>query len=145
MTHYPLPTLGLCPVCEGEIRVRKTGVLYSHDCPGGGREPVVRLEPTFARWLWTHAGRRDDRTNRITHLAQLHFRGCTQSPPRTPVDVDWVSAGDLHTYLHDVQDQRTGSRAMQPYSGQHCGWHCEDVQYAAEAYGRLVEVSGRPA
>lgn len=143
--HYPLPNLGLCPVCEGEIRIRKTGVLYSHGCIGDGREPAAVLEPTFARWLWTHAARRDYRKNRITRLAQIEFRGCTYSPHRTPLDVPWTTAEELHNHWHQIQLERTGSDILQPYNGQRCNWICRDITRATEVYDRLVAAAREAA
>ncbi|MBT2508847.1 hypothetical protein J7I98_23760 [Streptomyces sp. ISL-98] len=144
MTHYPLPKLGLCEPCGQEIRLRKTGALYAHGCAGDGEAPYTVLAPTFARWLHSHAARRDDRTNRITNLAQMEFRGCTRSPHRTPADVAWKTAEELHARLHQVQLQRTGSEIRQPYDGQRCDRRCRDVERASAVYAELVATT-RPS
>lgn len=136
--YNPLPSLGLCPVCQREIRVRKAGALYAHHCDGDGREPAARLEPTFARWLHAQAARRDYRKNRITHLAQAQFHGCTRSPNRTPADVTWTTAEELHGHRHLIQLARTGSDLLVPYSGQRCDWGCRDIAQAGEVYDRLI-------
>ncbi|MGK5730215.1 hypothetical protein [Streptomyces sp. URMC 124] len=139
-THNPLPDLGLCPACEGEIRIRKSGALYAHGCCGDGRQPVARLEPTFARWLHAQAPRRDYYENRITALAQRVFRCCPRIPNRTPAEVRWSTAEELHDHEHRVQLQWTGSDVRQPYDGQRCDWLCGDIQHAAEMYARLLVI-----
>lgn len=137
-TPVPLPNLGLCGACEGEIRIRGNGLLYAHDCDGDGSKPAARLEPTFARWLWMQSKRRDDYTNRLTLLAGRQFRGCTRSPKLTPVDVDWATAEELHDRLHETQLRLTGSDVRQPYNGKRCDWMCRDIAEAAGHYARLL-------
>jgi hypothetical protein len=134
VTAHPLPRLGLCPVCEGEARIRRNGGLYAHGCVGDGREPVARLRPTFARWLHSHAGRRDDHENRITYLAQRVFVGC--SDRLTPVDVLWATADELHEHVHDATPNR------RRYSGQRCDWLCEDIEHTADIYAVLLAAEG---
>lgn len=136
-THNALPSLGLCPVCQREIRLRKTGTLYAHHCDGDGREPAARLEPTFARWLHAQAARRDYRKNRITHLAQAAFHGCTRSPKRTPADVTWTTAEELHGRRHLIQLARTGSD-LRGLNGERCDWRCRDIVHAGEVYAQLL-------
>lgn len=165
MTHYPLPNLGLCPVCEGEIRIRRDENLQVHksprgsdapivcdangyaimSCSGSNRPPAARLEPTFARWLWTHAARRDYYDNRITRLAQSKFRGCTRSPNRTPLDLPWTTAEELHEHEHQIQRKWTGSDIRQPYNGQRCDWVCQDITLAAQVYEQLVAAAREAA
>lgn len=137
-TYNPLPDLGLCPVCEGEIRIRKNGALYAHGCSGDGRRPVARLEPTFARWLHAQTPRRDYYENRITALAQRVFRRCTRSPNRTPADVRWSTAEEFHNHAHRIQLRRTGSDVRDPFSGERCDWLCGDIEHAGEVYARLL-------
>ncbi|MFF7022975.1 hypothetical protein ACFY97_18480 [Streptomyces klenkii] len=137
-THNPLPSLGLCPVCQREIRVRKAGTLYAHHCDGDGREPAACLEPTFARWLHAQAARRDAHENRVTYLAQAAFHRCTRSPNRTPADVTWTTAEELHGRRHLIQLARTGSDVLVPYNGERCDWRCRDIAHASEVYDRLV-------
>jgi hypothetical protein len=135
VTNYPLPDLGLCPMCEGEIKIRKSGTLYVHGCDGDGRRPVARLRPTFARWLHSHTGRRNE--NWVTVLAHYLFVGCTRSPRRTPVDVFWTTSDELHEHVHHITPVR------QPYNGQRCDWLCRDIQRAAAIYADLLaDVAG---
>ncbi|WP_326806698.1 hypothetical protein OHB04_02575 [Streptomyces sp. NBC_01775] len=157
---HPLPSLGLCPACEGEIRIRKNGRLYKHDqpldsdapivcdsagywvttCPGSGRQPAARLEPTFARWLYAQRNG-DAYTDRVAGLASMKFNGCGRTPGRTPGDVDWTTPEQLHQREHDIQRQRTGSDVRQPYNGQRCDWVCRDIAAADAEYQRLVEAA----
>jgi hypothetical protein len=91
MAANPLPYLGRCGSCDEEIRLRTNGTLYRHPepaeaerltvdvaadgvstvCHGSGQESAEILEPTFARWLWSHRTRRDVRTNALTMLAEV--------------------------------------------------------------------------
>lgn len=132
-----LPALGLCEVCECEIRLRKSGTLYAHGCAGDGTYTGL-LEPTFARWLWVQSKRRDAYTNTLTGLGDGEFNGCTRSPRRTARDVDWNSAADLHDLQHERQLRRTGSEVRQPYDGQRCDWLCRDIALAGAVYDRLL-------
>ncbi|WP_097982845.1 hypothetical protein [Streptomyces sp. f150] len=136
--HYPLPNLGLCADCCDEIRLRKNGTLYAHGCINDGGHPIAHLEPTFARWLHSHAARRDYHSNRITNLARGMFRRCTLSPNRTAIDVPWVTAAQLHDYGHRTQLRTTGSDIRQPYNGERCDWVCRDVQRADRIYQDLM-------
>lgn len=158
-TVNPLPNLGLCPTCDREIKIRRDGNLQAHGrprgsdapivcdsngyaitgCSGSSRQPAAQLEPTFARWLWTHAARRDWRDNRTAYLAGAMFRGCTRSPNRAPLDVPWTTADELHDHLHGRQAAHTGSEIRQPYNGGRCDWMCRDVETAAAQYAQLVE------
>lgn len=154
---HPLPSLGLCPVCGGEIRIRRNGLLYKHDrpldsdlplvydsdgfwiptCPGSAHQAARQMTPTFAQWLW--AQRNGDKpTDRVAALADWKFRGCTRSPNRTPADVEWATAEDLHQHEHDRQFRRTGSDVRQPYNGRRCDWVCRDIADAQAEYQRLV-------
>jgi hypothetical protein len=99
MVANPLPDLGRCGMCDEEIRRKKCGALYYHErpfdpegplyidaaglvvtrCPGAGKAPAEVLEPTFARWLWSHRSRRDVRTSAVTLLCEFVCglsRGC---------------------------------------------------------------------
>lgn len=135
---YPLPNLGLCADCCEEVRLRKNGTLYAHGCTGDGDRPIAHLEPTFARWLHSHAARRDYRTNRITNLAHGMFRPCTFSPNKTAIDVPWVTADELHDHGHQTQLRITGSEIRQPDDGQRCDWVCRDVLRAGRIYQQLM-------
>ncbi len=151
-TTNPLPRLGDCPYCPQEIRLRVDGTLYQHPglgrrhCPGS-RQPIARpLEPTFVRWLHANATRRDAYTNRVTHLAQQLFRGCTQSPNRTPADVPWTTAEELHEELHRQQVRLTGSENRSGYGGtERCDWVCQDVEQAGRTYAELVAAAAGKA
>ncbi|WP_405883582.1 hypothetical protein OG747_36385 [Streptomyces sp. NBC_01384] len=136
-TPVPLPRLGLCAVCEGEIRIRGNGLLYAHDCTDDGQLPLLVLKPTFARWLWMQSKRRDDYTNLATLVAGRYFRACTRSPKITSVEVDWATAEELHGRLHLTQLARTGSELMRP-NGERCGGVCRDLQKIAAIYERLI-------
>lgn len=136
----PLPNLGRCADCNGEIRIRGNGRLYAHDCTGDGQPPLIVLRPTFARWLWTQSKRRDDYTNLATLVAGRHFRACTRSPKITAADVDWTTAEELHQKLHLAQLARTGSELMRP-NGERCGGVCRDLQKIAAIYERLIAVA----
>lgn len=130
MTAYPLPRLGLCPVCEGEIRIRKAGALYVHGCAGDGREPAAVLRPTFARWLHAQAGHGVDHDDRVSELAHRMFVGCGHR--YTPVDMLWATADELHEEIHRVTPVR------QSYNGQRCDWLCRDIEHAGRVYARLL-------
>ncbi|MCY0928353.1 hypothetical protein OTB20_19550 [Streptomyces sp. H27-H1] len=143
MNTNPLPRLGECPGCTQEIRLRTDGTLYQHPglgrphCPAGRRH-AVPLEPTFVRWLHANAPRRDGRTDRVTSLAQQMFHGCTRSPNRTPADVPWTTAEELHDALHRQQLRLTGSENRSGYGGtERCDWVCRDVETARAAYADL--------
>ena len=146
----PLPRLGDCPGCSQEIRVRVDGTLQQHRrygvrCPGA-RRPVTLLEPTFVRWLHANASRKDAYTNRVTHLAQHKFRGCTRSPNRTPADMPWTTAEELHAELHRQQVRLTGSENRSGYGGtERCDWVCRDVIEAATVYAGLVAAAAGSA
>ena len=122
----PLPHLGRCPDCPDEIRIRGNGRLYAHGCSGDGILPLLVLQPTFARWLWTQSKRRDDYTNPLTCFAGRIFRPCACSPKRTAADVDWSTPEELHDWLHRRQ-RRLGGR-------DECDWLCRDLDTAAAAY-----------
>ena len=156
-TIHLLPRLGLCPACEGEIRVRNNGTLYRHDqpsdpdapivcdsrgfqittCWGSARTPVRLLEATFARWLYAHR-HRDPWTDPVGQLGDLHFNGCTRTRTRTPADVEWTTAEELHQRRHDIQRRHTGSDVLAPCSGQHCDWHCRQISDAAAEFEVLL-------
>ncbi|MFD6968340.1 hypothetical protein [Streptomyces sp. NPDC059949] len=147
----PLPRLGNCPGCAQEIRLRTDGTLRQHPrynvrCPGS-RRPAEPLEPTFVRWLHANAARRDAYTNRITHLAQSTFHGCTRSPKRTPADMPWTTAVQLHDELHQQQVRLTGSENRSGYGGtERCDWMCRDVTHAGHVYAELLAAAaGRAA
>ncbi|MCX5407470.1 hypothetical protein OHA37_26855 [Streptomyces sp. NBC_00335] len=144
MDVNPLPRLGYCPACSDEVRVRADGTLFKHSSPGwpccpGSRRPVGLLEPTFVRWLHANAARKDAYTNRVTHLAQHKFRGCTRSPNRTPADMTWTTAEELHDELHRQQVRLTGSENRSGYGGtERCDWVCRDVTTASRIYAELA-------
>ncbi|MFD8577191.1 hypothetical protein ACFV1H_17900 [Streptomyces virginiae] len=147
----PLPRLGNCHGCGQEIRLRTDGTLYQHPrynvrCPGS-RRPTGLLEPTFVRWLHANAARRDAYTNRVTHLAQQLFHGCTRSPKRAPADMSWTTTEELHEELHRQQVRLTGSENRSGYGGtQRCDWVCRDVEHAGRAYAELLAAAaGRAA
>ncbi|WKD36545.1 hypothetical protein [Streptomyces xanthophaeus] len=147
----PLPRLGYCPGCSEEIRLRTDGTLYQHPglgrprCPAG-RRPAALLEPTFVRWLHANAPRRDVYTNRVTHLAQHMFRSCTQSPNRTPADVPWTTAEELHKHLHRMQLRRCGYEERGGIGGDYHDWVCRDVEQAGRVYAELLAAAaGRAA
>lgn len=147
----PLPRLAECPGCSEEIRLRVDGTLFQHPrynvrCPGS-RRPATALEPTFSRWLHANAPRRDGYTNRITHLAQSTFHGCTRSPKRTPADMPWTTAEELHEELHRQQVRLTGSENRSGYGGtERCDWVCRDVEQAGRVYAELIAAAaGRAA
>ncbi|MFD7093352.1 hypothetical protein [Streptomyces xanthophaeus] len=138
----PLPRLGDCPGCFEEIRVRVDGTLQQHRrygarCPGS-RRPVGLLEPTFSRWLHANAPRKDARTNRVTRLAQMTFHGCTRSPKRTPADMTWTTAEELHEDWHRRLVDLSGDPERANTSGEHCDWLCQDIVRAATAYAGLI-------
>lgn len=126
----PLPNLGRCPDCPDEIRIRSNGHLYAHGCTGDGSLPLLVLQPTFARWLWTQSKRRDDYTNPLTCFAGRVYRGCTRAPKRHAGDMPWSNATELHDHLHAVKKQRGGR--------DDCDWLCRDLNAAAEAYAQLA-------
>ncbi|SFD13358.1 hypothetical protein [Streptomyces aidingensis] len=131
-THNPLPVLGLCPVCEGEARIRKTGRLYAHRCAGDGRPPAALLTPTFAHWLHAQITRRDPHVNPVTALAVREFHGCSRR--RSPADVPWSTAEELHTEIH----ARSRTAGAGP-----CWWLCDDIARAGEIHaGLLAQVGG---
>ena len=148
MSTITIPATGLCPVCEETVRIRLDGSLYKHerpydpdgpivgtitdggvvwhtDCAGSGQRPAAILPMTFARWLHGHVARRDARDNPATYLAQRMFHGCSRSSVRSPGDVDWATAEELHTVLH-----REGSGRDRG-----CDWLCGYVEQASAAYG----------
>ncbi|MFJ3200967.1 hypothetical protein [Streptomyces sp. NPDC086989] len=142
MDTNPLPRLGDCPGCSEEIRVRVDGTLQQHQrygarCPGS-RRPVGLLEPTFVRWLHANAPRKDGRANRVTRLAQMMFRGCTQSPNRTPADMTWTTAEELHEDWHRRLVQLSGCEDRREMDGKHCDWVCRDVETARRVYAALT-------
>jgi hypothetical protein len=128
---YPVRPLGRCPTCPREIYLAATGFLHRHGtCPPANPEA---LPDTFARWLYTHARRRDAWTNPITQLAQREFgepRGC--SPPRHPSGVTWTTAEELHRKHHGDPDAA-------------CTWQCEDVAVAAAHYEQHTRQAAPPA
>jgi hypothetical protein len=160
----PLPRLALCPnpYCGQEIRVRNNQTLFKHDWPKGPNAPILLgsdgyvittcpnsgwrvkelLEPTFARWLWMQSKRSDGDTNEVTRLGQFEFIGCTRSPKRTPRDMEWTTAEELHGRLHLTQLARTGSPDRVPsYNGsvaRRCDWMCEYVEKADRVYQQLL-------
>ncbi|MFB6809445.1 hypothetical protein [Streptomyces sp. NPDC056387] len=146
----PLPRLGYCSGCSEEIRLRTDGTLYQHPrynvrCPGS-RRPAALLEPTFVRWLYANAARRDGYSNRITGLAQLTFRGCTRSPNRAPADMPWTTAEGLHEDHHERLVRLSGSQDRRRTGGEHCDWVCRDVEQAGRVYAELVAAAaGRAA
>lgn len=145
----PLPRLGHCPGCGQEARLRVDGALHQHRrygvrCPGGRRQ-VEPLEPTFVRWLHANASRKDGHTNRITHLAQQQFHGCTRSPKRTPVDVPWTTAEELHEHLHRQHVHMTGIETRGGIGGERCDWVCRDVEQAGRVYAALVAAAAGSA
>lgn len=150
MDTNPLPRLGECPGCSQEVRVRVDGTLYQHPgigrryCPGS-RRTVGLLEPTFVRWLHANAAGRDGHANRVTHLAQHQFHGCTRSPNRTPADVPWVTAEELHEHLHRQHLRVTGIETRGGIGGERCDWVCRDVEEAATVYAWLAAAAGSAA
>ena len=142
-TAVPLPRLGRCPDCPDEVRIRANGRLYAHNCPGDGTVPLLVLRPTFARWLWMQAKRRDDWTNSLTLFAGRIWRGCTRAPKLTAGDVDWVTAEELHGQLHLRQLARAGTELCNPPMGEMHDWLCRDLEQAAAVYAQLVADSGQ--
>lgn len=132
---------GLCPVCEETIRIRLDGTLYKHEqpydpdgpiglsnlCHGSGRQSVMTLPMTFARWLHGHVARRDARDNPVTYVAHRMFRGCSRSPVQSPADVGWATADELHQVLH-----------QEPGRGSGCDWLCGYVEQAGTAYADMT-------
>lgn len=145
----PLPRLGYCPGCHEEIRLRLDGTLHQHARYNarcwGSRQVRPALEPTFVRWLHANASRKDGHTNRVTGLAQMLFRRCTRTPNRTPADVSWTTAEELHSYLHRRHQQRTGSEHRGGIGGERCDWACRDVEEAGRVYAELLDAAGSAA
>ncbi|MBD0743521.1 hypothetical protein [Streptomyces sp. CBMA152] len=140
----PLPRLGRCADCPGEIRIRNNGRLYAHHCTGDGTVPLLALRPTFARWLWTQSKRRDDYTNLLTLFAGGIFRPCTCTPPLTARDVTWQTAAQLHDGLHHQQLARAGTEVRNPSTGERCDSRCGELQIAARAYEELLAAARTP-
>ncbi|WP_280701789.1 hypothetical protein [Kitasatospora sp. GP82] len=87
------------------------------------------MKMTFARWLQAHHARRDARANPGTYLAQRVFQPCTRTTARTPADVSWATAEELHLVLcGEVHD---------------CDWLCGYVEQAAVRFGRYAEAVKR--
>lgn len=147
MPTITITATGLCPVCEETVRIRQGGTLFKHDrpydpdgpivgtitrdgvawhagCAGSGQRPTVTFPMTFARWLHGHVARRDARDNEVTHLAQWMFRPCSCSPVRSPAEVDWATAEELHTALHREGFVRDRG----------CDWLCGYVERAGATF-----------
>ncbi|MBC6458399.1 hypothetical protein [Actinomadura sp. HBU206391] len=123
MTTTTTPTIGLCPCCESEIRLRINGTTQKHDrpdrpgtpCPGAGEKAAAVLPLTFRRWLSAHKNRRDCRVLLIARVARYADR----------ITDDWTTANDLADAM--------GRRGVHP--DDHIVY-CLSV--AAEAYNALT-------